>query len=228
MRRSHAGSVPARSLIAPLSLAASLAAGPVAAQSPASFWTVEALSGSAASVGATLTVRQEGDPDIRHAARWATRPFRQPIYWAARLGRSSQRGGWEIELIHHKIYLENPTPEVSQFEITHGFNIATVQRTWIRRGWILRAGAGAVVAHAQSRVRGLSAGRGDDEVDRYELAGPAFQIGVGRRFRFTRRFFGTLEGKATYGHARVSVARGKASTGNFAVHGLFGVGAAFP
>jgi hypothetical protein len=65
-------------------------------------------------------------------------------------------------------------------------------------------------------------------VDRYELAGPAFQIGVGRRFRFTRRFFGTLEGKTTYGHARVSVARGKASTGNFAVHGLFGIGVAFP
>jgi hypothetical protein len=228
MRRSHTSPLPARSLIAPAALAASLAAGPAGAESPPSSWTVEALSGSSASVGTTLTVRQEGEPETEVAARWATRPFHQPFYWGVRIGRGSERGGWELELLHHKIYLENPTPEVSQFEITHGFNIATVQKTWIRRGWILRAGAGAVVAHAQSRVRGLSAGRGGDEVDRYELAGPAFQAGVGRRLRVTRHFFGTLEGKVTYGHARVSVARGKATTGNFAVHGLFGMGAAFP
>jgi hypothetical protein len=191
-------------------------------------WTVEALSGSAASVNTTLRVEQSGEPDVDVDARWSTRPFTTPIYWAVRVGRQSGGGAWELELVHHKIYLDDPTPEVTQFEITHGFNLALVNRTWIRGGWIFRAGVGAVVAHAQSRVRGLSSGRDGDEVDRYELAGPAFQAGVGRRFRFTRNFFGTLEGKITYGHANVTIAEGEASTGNLAFHGLFGVGAAFP
>ncbi len=202
--------------------------GPEPAGAEAVRWTLEALSGSAASVSTTLTVRERGTPELEIPARWSTRPFRQPIYWAARLGRSAERGGWELELVHHKIYLENTTAEVSQFEITHGFNVATVQRTWIRRGFIFRAGVGAVIAHAQSRIRGVSSGRDGDEVNRYELAGPAFQIGIGRRFFAGRHFFGTVEGKVTYGHANVSVARGRASTGNFAVHGLFGVGAALP
>src|SRR5262249_44267352 len=149
MRRSHPGPLPARSLIAPAALAASLAAGPAGAGAPPGFWTVEALSGAAAGVGTGLTVRQGGGAEIEPAAGWATRPFHQPIYWGVRIGRSSERGGWELELLHHKIYLENQTPEVSQFEITHGFNMVTVHRTWIRRGWTLRAGAGAVVAHAQ-------------------------------------------------------------------------------
>jgi hypothetical protein len=220
-RKSHRGAN-----LVPAFATAAMAAASAAAQEAR--WTLEALGGSAASVNTTLTVRQEGEPEIQISAHWATRAFQQPIYWAVRVGRGSPRGGWELELMHHKIYLENTTPEVTQFEITHGFNMATIQRTWIRGGWILRAGAGAVIGHTQSRVRGLSSGRGGDEVDRYELAGPAFQIGVGRRFFVTRHFFGTVEGKATYGYAKVSISRGEATTGNFAFHGLFGIGGAFP
>jgi hypothetical protein len=191
-------------------------------------WTLEALGGSAASVNTTLHVEQDGEPDLDVDARWSTRPFTTPIYWAVRIGRQSGGGAWELELVHHKIYLDDPTAEVEQFEITHGFNLALLNRTWIRGGWIFRLGAGAVVAHAQSRIRGLSSGRSGDEVDRYELAGPAFQAAVERRFFLGRAFFGALEAKLTYGYATVSVARGTAKTGNFAVHGLFGLGAAFP
>ena len=185
-------------------------------------WTAEVLSGGAANAGTRLTVETEGAPRTDFSARWATRPFTTPIYWAVRLGRSGARGGWEVELVHHKIYLENPDAVVSRFEITHGFNLATVHRTWIRSGWILRAGAGAVVAHAESTVRGARASRG------YRVAGPAFQAGAGRRFRVTRHLFGTLEGKVTYGRASVGVAGGRARTSNLAFHGLFGVGAVFP
>jgi hypothetical protein len=191
-------------------------------------WTVEALSGSAASVDTTLHVEQSGEPDLDVDARWSTRPFTTPIYWAVRVGRQSGGGAWELELVHHKIYLDDPTPDVEQFEITHGFNLALLNRTWVRSGWIFRFGAGAVVTHAQSRIRGLSSGREGDEINRYELAGPAFQAAVSRRFSFTRHFFGTLEGKVTWGYAKVSIAEGRASTGNFAFHGLFGLGAAFP
>lgn len=185
-------------------------------------WTLEAFGGSAANVNTTLTVRQEGQPELEVPARWATRAFTSPFYWNVRAGRSGPRGGWELELLHHKIYLDNPTPEVSRFEITHGFNMVTLQRTWIRSGWVFRAGAGALVAHTESTVRGLR------DAGSYELAGPALQVGVGRRFPFTRHFFGALEGKVTYAHAKVSVEGGKASASNVAFHGLFGLGVGFP
>ena len=185
-------------------------------------WTLEAFAGAAANVNTPLTVRQDGQPELEVPAHWATRPFTSPFYWNLRVGRSGPRGGWELELLHHKIYLDNPTVEVSRFEITHGFNMVTLQRTWIRSGWVLRAGAGALVAHTESTVRGLR------DSGSYQIAGPAFQVGVGRRFPFTRHFFGALEGKVTYAHAKVSIESGKASTSNVAFHGLFGLGVAFP
>lgn len=137
-------------------------------------WTFQASSGMAANLKTRLTIRQSGFAPVRVDADYATRPFEEPAY-SLRAGRWHGRGAWEAELTHHKLYLRNPPPEVSHFEITHGYNLLTLSRAWALLGLILRVGAGAVAAHAESTVREQSFESG------YHLTGPVLQAGAEKR-----------------------------------------------
>ena len=181
-------------------------------------WTFQGSSGMAANLKTRLTIRQSGFAPIRVDADYATRPFEEPAYYSLRAGRWHGRGAWEAELTHHKLYLRNPPPEVSHFEITHGYNLLTLSRAWTSWGLILRVGAGAVAAHAESTVRGQSF-----ESD-YHLTGPVLQAGAEKRFALGDRWFLGLEGRITTARARVPVAAGEAEVPNTALHGLLGVG----
>lgn len=188
-------------------------------------WGVELMGGSAWSLSTPLVIRQEGREELRVRARYSTRPFAGSPYYAWRVGRWRGGRGWELELVHHKLYLENPPPEVQHFEVTHGYNLVFVNRAWARGGWILRAGAGPVVAHAESVVRGEwgPSNRGLFGSG-YEVAGPAAQVALARPFPMGARAFLMVEVKVTGAWARSRVARGWAEIPNLALHGLAGVG----
>jgi len=179
----------------------------------------EFFGGTAWSVPTTLAIDQSGEERISFRAHWETRPFEAAPYYAARVALWSQRRGWELQLLHHKIYLTNGPPEVEHFEVSHGWNLITIQRA--SRGRILdwRLGAGAVVAHAEGRIRGREVGTGD-----YHLSGAGALVGAGKSFAISRRFFATAEGQVTFSWARVPIEEGHARTANIAFHALFGLG----
>ncbi len=185
---------------------------------------IELLLGGALNASTTLAIDQEGESDIEIVADYATKPFEFPVYYTLRLASLRARGAWELQFIHHKIHLENTTEEVERFEITDGFNILTVNRAFPAGPVDLRAGAGIVITHADSRIRGLSTSGGGILDTGYELGGPVLLAGAGRRFRLSERWIGTLETQVTLGWANVSVANGKAGTTNVALHIMFGVG----
>ena len=193
------------------------AALPAAAQDG---WVFQASLGAVANLETPLTIRQSGFEEIETGgAEYETRPFESPVYYSLRAGRWRGGVGWELELIHHKIYLQDPPPEVQHFAISHGYNMVTVNRAWERGGFVWRAGLGPVVAHPENQIRGRvlrDAG--------YELTGPVVQAGVERRFVLGERWFVSLEGKATAARAEVSVADGEAEVPNAALHGLLGIG----
>jgi hypothetical protein len=114
---------------------------------------LEGFLGSARSFDSSLTLRESGLDPVRMDARWSTRPFQGSPYYAWRISLWSGRAAWQLQLVHHKLYLENPTPPVESFEVTHGYNLLTLGRAWAVSGWRLRVGAGAVVAHAESSFR---------------------------------------------------------------------------
>lgn len=181
----------------------------------------EAFLGSAYSFHTGLDITQTGQPDLDFTAHYSTKPFTSPFYYDVRYGRWNGDSAWEIELLHHKVYLDNNPPEVQHFEITHGYNHLMINRAYFRNGFIWHFGLGAVIAHTENTVRGLS-------VDsNYEFTGPCGQVAVGKRWYFSQQFFGTLEGKVTAAYAHVSVANGHANAPNVAIHGLFGIGYAF-
>jgi hypothetical protein len=186
--------------------------------------SVELLLGGALNASTTLAINQDGEDDIEIDADYATKPFEFPVYYALRLAHLRARGAWELQFIHHKIHLENTTEEVERFEITDGFNILTVNRAFPAGPVDLRVGAGVVIAHADSRIRGLSTSGGGILDTGYEVGGPAILAGAGKRFRLSERWIGALETQVTLARARVSVANGEAATTNVAFHIMFGVG----
>ena len=76
-----------------------------------------------------LKISQTGYPDLKIKAEYKTESFKLPIYYSIKLGTSKDHQGWELELIHLKIYLQNNPPEIQQFQVSHGFNIFQVNRT---------------------------------------------------------------------------------------------------
>jgi hypothetical protein len=186
--------------------------------------SVELLLGGALNASSDLRIEQHGLPAIDIDADYETRPFEFPVYYALRVAQADERGAWELQFIHHKVHLTNTTREVERFEITDGFNIFTLNRAVRVGSFDLRAGAGTVLAHADSSVRGESAGDRGILDSGYEFAGPAVVAGVGRRFRLSQRWTALVETQVSAARVRVSVAGGSAATTNIAFHLLLGLG----
>ncbi len=184
-------------------------------------WRVELFGGMASSFGSTLTIRQGGEPDLEVDADWSSRSFESPIYYAARVGRWSGRTGFSLQLVHHKLYLEQPPADIQAFSVSHGYNLVTFEGGWLVGGFQLGAGAGLVVAHGESTVRGQSL---PQDGGGYHVTGPTLLVGVGRWWALGGRVRVGAEGRFTASWARVPIAGGEANVPNRAVHILLGVG----
>ncbi len=179
-------------------------------------WRLELAVGGVSNFTTGLKIESETGA-FRLDADYETKPFRGPLYYSVRAGR----GSWEMELIHHKLYLKNTGPVVQSFSISHGYNLVMVNHTWEVRKILVRIGAGIVVAHPETIIAGIVSEPG------YELTGPAFQAGIGKRFALSRHFFAALEGKVTAATARFRIDNADVTAPNIALHGLIGLGYQF-
>ena len=192
-----------------------LAPSPAAAQ-----WTFEFSMGTAFSAPTPLTISQSGHPDIRITADYATKPLHPRQYYAFRLARWSGDRGWLLEQLHHKVYLKNLPAEVAAFEVSHGYNIITINRGWRRGRTQLLLGGGLVVTYPHSEVRGKIYSQDSP----YRLSGAGFQGAATRRFDLSQHFFVNGETKLTAAWARVPIVDGHAKVPNVAFHLLAGAG----
>ena len=203
-----------------------LAPAPSSAIEPSSF---EFFLGDAWNFNTSLSIAQHEFQNLDLTAEYETRPFEKPLYWVLRFGFNRQgRGAWELQFIHHKIDLSNTTGEIQRFEISHGFNIFTLNRTFEDLPVTFRFGAGLVIAHPESVVRGLSwYDEGGVFDSGYCLTGPAITAGVGKDLPLSSRVFVAVEMQLIAAWASVPVANGKARAPNVALHGMVGLGYRF-
>ena len=205
--------MPGRAIICIVAIAALFIASP---SSGASGWSIEFLVGISFSYPSSVTIRQAGELSLRHRPRFQSRSFDRPIYYAVRVGKRDGANGWELEMNHDKLYLSNPTREIEQFAISHGFNRITLNRSMERGDAIWRLGAGVVITHPENTVRGRQLS-GD-------LSGPTVMGGIGTRIGRREGPFLPLEGMGTVSWVRVPVADGDADLAVAGLHGLMGVG----
>ena len=147
-------------------------------------------------------------------ADYETRSFEGPLYYSVRAGSAL----WDVELIHQKIYLQNPAREVESFSVSHGYNLILLNHGWRTGDFIIRVGGGAVLAHPEIRFRENFFEPG------YKLTGPAFQVSAQKRFPLSNRLFFSAEGKFTAARAHFSINESEISAPNIALHALFGFG----
>jgi hypothetical protein len=184
-----------------------------------SFWSIEPIHlGSAKSFSTNLEIEQSSFPKFEFNADYKTRPFEDAPYYGYRISRQNNKHAWEVEFLHHKIYLTNNPPEIQHFEVSHGYNMLFLNHAWIFGSNYVRAGLGPVISHTESEIRGMGF------VSSYEFSGIVGQGAFGRRFYLSRIFYFTLEGKFTLATASVSIAQGKAHAPNIAIHGIAGIG----
>lgn len=191
-------------------------------------WSFELHGGEVYNVPMPLIISQDGYPDLKLTARYNTEPFTLPVYWNMRLGRWQNDKMWEVEIIHHKLYLENTTPEIQKFNISHGFNLIMLNRGFDKKLFRYRFGAGMVLTHPESNIRGKAFGDSNDDKDLgYYLSGLALDLAIGKAFRINNTFYFDVESKATCAYTRVKVANGHADVYHLAIHLIFGVGIDF-
>lgn len=173
-----------------------------------------------------LTIYQQFKPDLDFLAHYDSRTLRNPFYYDLRFGSWSDCKAWELETIHHKIYLQNCPREVGNFSISHGYNLFYVNRAIFWHGLYWRLGGGFVLAHPESTVRGLQFNEkgGTFNNNGYYLAGASGQFSIAKRFYFKQKFFVETEGRITASSVQVNIAQGDAVVPNIAAHFNLGLG----
>jgi len=210
-----------------ISFVAVLVAG--AAMSSAE-WAFEVHGGAPHGMDRTVHIDMEMDEDIELDASMKSRPFTSPYYYDLRLIRWSDDGatGWALDLLHHKLILEEPTDEVQVFQLTHGYNLLTVQRLWRKGATILMAGAGVVIAHPENTIHGRSYQENEGIFGwGYLPSGPVVIAGAGRQLKLTSRFYLVGDVRASLSHVDVPVVGGRATMTDVSLHFLGGAGFLF-
>lgn len=193
-----------------------------------SHWAFEIHCGQVFNVPMPLNIRQEAYPDLKLRARYSSESFTLPVYWDIRLGRWQHERAWEFEAIHHKLYLNNTTSEVQKFNISHGFNMIMVNRGFEKKSFCYRAGAGIVLAHPESKIRGREFGDSADDTDLgYYISGPVLNLSINKPFYLGSRFYINAEAKTTLAYSHIKVAQGNSDVYNIAFHIILGLGADF-
>lgn len=189
-------------------------------------WRVEFFPGVVYNIPSSLKICQDGYTDLKFKAEYFTEPFKSPVYGMIRVGTWKNDCGIEAELIHHKLYVKNPPVEVTNFSITHGYNLLSLNYGMLIKGFQIRAGSGFVLAHAESIVRGMMLDEHNGFLKTgYYITGPYLMTGIQKRIRIWKPFYFSVEGKFSAACAKVPVVNGYAEVPNFAFHGLFGLGA---
>ena len=191
-------------------------------------WSFNFSGGDAYCFDMPLTITQEGYEKLRFKAHYYTEAFVFPVYYSWKIGTQKERHGWELELTHLKIYLDNKPVEIQHFAVSHGYNYVTINRIWDFNFMIFRAGAGVIIAHPESIVRNQEYDTQQGLFNRgYHFSGSGIQVSAEKRFPIVKGLVFSLEAKAAAAIARVGISNGNAIVPQAGFHGLFGLGYTF-
>jgi len=188
------------------------------------------LGSSALNLPTSLLLHQDSYEDIRILARYETKPFYEAPYYAVLIGTSK----WEIQLIHHKIYLKNPTPEIQHFAVSHGYNILSLNKLYRGENFEKRIGGGVILSHPETEIRNKKfpekggLGKFFKPLDGFFLSGPSLSVGIGKRFYPVRFLVFDIQGIFNISLAWIPISDGKAFVPNIALHFIIGTGFIYP
>lgn len=203
-------------------LAALLIAATAAGAVPPHRLVVQVFGGTVLNADSDLRLARWDEPVLEHRAAWETRSFEVPVYWNLRLRWQRADDAFELQLLHHKLYLANPTAEIRHLEVTHGFNIVSGHyvRNW--RGFLVRAGVGVVLPKTDADLGGESGG-----TNAYRVQGLAILGGAGREWLLAGPVSLALEAQLIWAGSDIDVPGGVGEVTHLGLHLLAGLGVGF-
>jgi len=186
--------------------------------------------GTAYNVPTYLKIQQDGYDAIELWARYATKGFQAPVYWDYKLEFETEKRLLGLRSTHHKLHLTNPTPEISTFSITHGYNLVMAYYGWKKKYFDVLFGGGVAFSHPEGVVRneyialeeGIPLYGG-----KYRLTGPNFELEIKRKWHFTKRLFFNAGARFLAGYARPKIINGYVETYPIGFHIVAGLGVDF-
>ncbi len=162
--------------------------------------------------------------------QYRSRSFDDSPYWIFRIEKWKNDKAYGFELIHHKVYLRNPSGSLEFFDISDGYNLALFTKAWrLENNEFFRIGAGGVLVHPHSKFTDGTTFHRNAGVGGwgYFLAGPAIEVAFEKWIYETKNHFITLETKLTFSSINTPVEANRtsyASMDNVAIHFAFGLG----
>ena len=193
--------------------------------------SLEAMGGSALNFITPLTIHQAGYPDLQFNANYDTKPLGPyTAYYSWRIGLWKNDQAWEIQQVHHRIFLTNPPPEVQVFAIHFGYNYFLFGHAWKREGLIFHLAVGPIITNPENTIRGqklYTSGTGLFDQG-YDFSGLGFQSSISKNIYINPNLYAVLEVAFIAGWAWwVPIADGYADVPNMALHGHIGMGYSF-
>ncbi len=142
------------------------------------FWQVTAQGGVQAAIPLPFRIHLENETKTV-SGKFRSEPLSPPIYWDIRIERWINGRSYELELIHYKLYLNDPPEYIRIFNISHGYNLFFINRSRLLKSpFLLRLGAGVVIPHPENEIYGNI--MKDDGIfgSGYFIGGPALQTAV--------------------------------------------------
>ena len=196
-------------------------------------WSLEANFGLPINLVHPITIEQQGHPDLNFKAHFYSEPFKQPFFYVYRFNKWRNEKGWQLEMMHQKLYLKNPPKEVQYFSITHGYNLIMLSRAFKvsifnEKDFIISIGSGVILAHAENMVRGKEFDQQQSFNNMgYYLTGPVLNLAIAKRFNLSNRFYFNVETKFNTSYAKVPIVDGEATLVHSAFSFTGGIGYSF-
>ena len=209
------------------------------ASSGASRNSIDIQTGGAQNFSMPLKFEQ-GAYQKQMRGEYSTRPFGPGAapYYNIRYKRVMSEGiwgldntWWSIELLHHKVWLDNLPPEVTEFRMTFGYNLIPFTLGTRLNSWLsVYSGLGLIVVHAVNTVNGLTLP--NEPVTwptgkRYSLVGAGIQVGAEARYNLWKNIFTTADLRFMYSRANVPIVGGRARVQQASLHAQAGLGVAW-
>ncbi len=183
---------------------------------------------------------EQGAYQEKLTAKYSTRPFGPGAapYYDIRYRRAMDSSfwglndmWWGIELLHHKVWLNNLPAAVSEFRMTFGYNLIPFSVGASLLPWLnFYFGVGPVVVHPVNTVNGLTLPNEPitwPTGKRYSLVGAGMHTGVEARQFLWRNIFANADLRFMLTKAIVPIVGGRARVLQASMHGHLGLGVAW-
>ena len=172
-------------------------------------WNFEASTGSVYNLPLPLNIdsAEQGEIEIEDALFESNSQGYLPNF-NFRLSRYNNQRAWELELIHHKMILNQPSldeyNEIQKIDFPYGFNHLTINHTWETGVLNYRLGAGVLLTYPDIKIDGTQyptdSGLNDTGI---HAVGPTIQLTANRSFELINSLHFNIEAKITGSYAKI-------------------------